>query len=199
MEWTRKDLNTVTFVAIGNGLWLGFLLWLVLGVWLNVAGFVLCWIGATVFSWIVAIRRQYRFIELRVEFDEEGSTSGSKEVVQTLHALDDLERSATNAAFSTIKHDVQTLIRDADKTANSIQVDGMSPEGLAALIMSNIIQNHLCSGNYHIYRGVLTSGGEQLLQLWDFVIESMAKTGVHAQEEADDEKHWIRTEIKKVG
>jgi hypothetical protein len=58
-------------VTLGNGLWLGFLSWLVLGVWLDVVGFVPCWFGATLVSWFLAIRRQYRAIEVRQEISEE--------------------------------------------------------------------------------------------------------------------------------
>lgn len=71
IQWTERDLKTVTFVTLGNGLWLGFLSWLVLGVWLDVIGFVSCWLGATLVSWFVAIQRQYRAIEMRQQILEE--------------------------------------------------------------------------------------------------------------------------------
>ena len=71
INWTLDDYKVVNFVAIGNGLWLGFLLWLVLSVWLDVTGFLQCWLGATVFSWIVAIIRQARVIESRGYSEDE--------------------------------------------------------------------------------------------------------------------------------
>jgi hypothetical protein len=68
--WTERDLKTVTFVTVGNGLLLGFLLWLVLGLWLDIAGFVTCWIGATVISFPLAILEQRGEIESREIMDD---------------------------------------------------------------------------------------------------------------------------------
>jgi hypothetical protein len=36
-NWTQLELKTVTFITVGNGLLLGFLSWLVLDLWLNIA------------------------------------------------------------------------------------------------------------------------------------------------------------------
>ena len=71
MSWTRSDLSTVAMVTLGNGLWLGFIFWLVLGVWLEMVGFIPCWLGATFLSWIIAIKRQYRVMEIRAKMNEE--------------------------------------------------------------------------------------------------------------------------------
>ena len=59
-DWTEHDLHRVTLVTLRTGLGLGILSWLVLGLWLNVAGFVQCWIGATLVSWPLTIYRQSR-------------------------------------------------------------------------------------------------------------------------------------------
>jgi hypothetical protein len=76
MTWTERDLKTVTFVTLGNGLWPGFLSWLVLGLWLDMIGFVPCWLGATVVSWFLAIQRQYRAIEVREEMPSQEESEG---------------------------------------------------------------------------------------------------------------------------
>ena len=68
--WTERDLKTVALVTVGNGLLLGFLLWLVLGLWLDIAGFVTCWIGATLISFPLAILEQGRVIESREILDD---------------------------------------------------------------------------------------------------------------------------------
>jgi len=49
---------------------LGFLLWLVLGLWLDIAGFVTCWIGATLISFPLAILEQRGEIESREILDD---------------------------------------------------------------------------------------------------------------------------------
>jgi hypothetical protein len=68
--WTERDAKTVTLVTAGNGLLLGFLLWLVLGLWLDIAGFVTCWIGATLISFPLAILEQRGEIESREILDD---------------------------------------------------------------------------------------------------------------------------------
>ena len=75
IERTIKDLRVVSLVTIGNGLWLGLLAWLVLGVWLEVATFLPCWIGATLISWFAAIQRQHLMIEQRAAFEEQYNRS----------------------------------------------------------------------------------------------------------------------------
>ena len=82
MEWTREDRKTVTIWTLGNGLWLGFLLWLIFGVWLGLAGFFTCWIVATFFSWFVAIWRVSRGIVLRtkIELDEKENETNNDEL-----------------------------------------------------------------------------------------------------------------------
>ena len=49
---------------------LGFLLWLVLGLWLDLGRFVTCWIGATLISFPLAILEQRREIECREILDD---------------------------------------------------------------------------------------------------------------------------------
>jgi hypothetical protein len=43
---------------MGNAIWLVALLWLVLGLWLHVAGFWTCLLAAVLFSWARAIWRR---------------------------------------------------------------------------------------------------------------------------------------------
>jgi hypothetical protein len=76
MEWTTADLRTVSITTVINGLWLGILAWLLLGLWLNLVGFVPCWLGATLVSWPVAILRVGRAIGVREEILEEMRSEG---------------------------------------------------------------------------------------------------------------------------
>lgn len=70
-NWTENDLRSVTYVTIGNGLWLGFVAWLVLGLCLELFTFIPIWIISTLISWIVAIYRQYTLIEIRECINED--------------------------------------------------------------------------------------------------------------------------------
>jgi uncharacterized membrane protein YvlD (DUF360 family) len=64
-DWTEADLRRVTFVTLGNAIWLGALLWLVLDLWLGVAGFWACILAAVLISWVRAIWWQGRVIARR--------------------------------------------------------------------------------------------------------------------------------------
>ena len=64
-EWTERDLRTVTFVGLGNAIWLGALLWLVLDLWLDIAGFWTCLLAAVMVSGARAVWQQSRVIANR--------------------------------------------------------------------------------------------------------------------------------------
>jgi hypothetical protein len=50
-KWTGCDRRKVAFVALGITIWLVALLWLILDLWLHVAGFWTCLLAAVLFSW----------------------------------------------------------------------------------------------------------------------------------------------------
>ena len=71
MENRTEILRRVAFLTLANGLWLGIVAWLVLGVWLDVMGFLPCWILATLMAWIIAMSRRHRVKEIQgVSFEE---------------------------------------------------------------------------------------------------------------------------------
>lgn len=65
MKWTMDDYRTVSIVTIFNSLWLGFVAWLILGLWFEKFSFISIWIVAMIISWIVAIYRQSKVIVAR--------------------------------------------------------------------------------------------------------------------------------------
>ncbi len=69
MNWTPGDIWQVGIMTVVNSLWFGTLLWLVFGLWLDVANFVVCLLGAVIVSWPVAIVRAGRAIERREDPD----------------------------------------------------------------------------------------------------------------------------------
>lgn len=64
-NWTAADVKSINIMTLINGLWLGFILWLILGLWLDITDFLQCWLGATIFSFCVALNRQASIIESR--------------------------------------------------------------------------------------------------------------------------------------
>lgn len=123
-----------------------------------------------------------------------------KEVKAALHALDVIQGRLNNGAFALIRNDVCELIVDqADKTVASIRDGKLSYETLVHLLITNVLDRKLCSGEYHVYRGTLSVQGDFLLNLWDYAVEQLLESGFYDNVKADKEKKWIRDEIKKVG
>lgn len=204
MQWTQADLRSVTIITLFNGLWLGVLSWLVLGLWLEWLSFLTCWIGATVISWPIAILRVGRAIGVRDEVLEEmraeKEIAKGAEVRAVLEAIDEVEQEKDAEGLGQIKDlVVREVVEDPEKTKHSITEDGLSPRTLAFLIMLNVLGRELTSGKYHIYRGVLSAAGERLLNLWAYAVQQQHKSGYYDAAAVRKDMDWIAREIKKVG
>jgi hypothetical protein len=102
--------------------------------------------------------------------------------------------------FDVIRDDIKaTIFGDPGKTMRSIEEDGLSPQQLIYLLITNTLDNHICSGKYHTYRGILSYKGQALLNLWDWAVDKMFYEGLHTEQQAEDDKNWVREQIKNVG
>ena len=123
-----------------------------------------------------------------------------KEVKAALLALEIVQQRAPNSAFALIKSELRSLLVDqADKTVASIKEDNLQCETLIHLLMTNVLDRQLCSGAHHRYRGLLSMQGENLLELWDYAVKQLSKSGFYDQEKAAHERRWIRSQIQRVG
>ena len=64
-----------------------------------------------------------------------------------------------------------------------------------ALHSSGLVQ----SGNYHVYRGVLSNTGQNLLSIYNRANDELCKIGNITKEQSNDDKRAVREEIKNVG
>jgi hypothetical protein len=124
---------------------------------------------------------------------------GGAEVQQCVQALEELEVESANLAFGVVKPQVLQLISDEAKTVHSIKNDGLVPRSVVALLLTNVIQAILPTGQHHIYRGTLSGIGQQLLALWDFCIRELESSGYHSAAEAAKDRAWIREQIRDCG
>ena len=123
-----------------------------------------------------------------------------KEIKAALLAVDIVQQRAANSAFALIRNDLHNLLVDhADKVVSSIRENNMQCETLVHVLMTKILAKHLCSGSHHTYRGLLSMRGEHLLNLWDYAVEQLRKSGFYDHEKAASEKQWIRSQIAKAG
>lgn len=204
LQWTETDFRTVTIFTLLFGLLFGTLTWLVLGLWFEWFGFWQCWLGATVISWPVAIVRVGNKVGVRDGVPgyggEEDEFAASEEVRSVLEMIDIVENEEGAEGFRHIKGLVVELaVGEADKTISSMRDDGLSARALTFLLVLNVLGEELTSGKYHIYRGVLSTGGKMLLRLWVYAVEQQKQSGFYDEEKAKEELQWIMDQVKQVG
>ena len=102
-------------------------------------------------------------------------------------------------SFGEIEPHLVSLIRDEEKTTYSINEEGISPRTLVFLLITNVIQTILSTGKYHVYRGTLGLQGQDLLRVWDRSTEQLAELGYYTATQSQEDKNWIREQIKNVG
>ena len=98
-----------------------------------------------------------------------------------------------------IRTDAVRLANVKDKTVHSIRNDGLKPDQLALILITNVVGRHLTSGKHHTYRGVLGAVGVDMLKLWSAAVSAMQQRGYYSAEEAQEDMRWIQAEIKNVG
>lgn len=114
-------------------------------------------------------------------------------------ALTTIEQSDLIPGLHLVKDGVRGQLRDRDRTRASIEEDGLSPDGLVYLLISNVANVQLCSGQHHIYRGVLSMSGQELLAAFTKASEMMVQCGVHSQEDHERDMQSLKKEISEVG
>jgi len=121
------------------------------------------------------------------------------EVKTCIYEMNRIEQESNCMAFKEIKPALVSLIKDADKTVYSIKNNGLSPATLVNLLITNVISKTLPSGKYCTYRGVLSLQGNELLRLWDYCVNNLETYNYHSKEQANEDKRWIRHQIRECG
>lgn len=211
MKWTQGDFRIVTVVTIGNGLWLGTLMWLVLGVWLDVAGFIPCWIGGTVISWFLAIRRQGQAIEAREDIlhdmrrEEEvsampGDAFPNAHAEMALSELDSATRGEHGIALDLIRPQIESILRHSDGAiATAMRERGLSHEVVVLAVAKLVLDKVLPSGIHHTYRGVLSERGNYLFALYTHAVERLWAAEPDQEISAEEQISSMNDAISKVG
>lgn len=122
------------------------------------------------------------------------------EVKTCLTALNIVATEVKSSSFDAlVKPRIVNLLKDVDKTVCSIQNDGISPRNLIFLLTSNVAGELVSSGWYHVYRGVLSMQGQELLNIFNIAVKELEKSGLHTKEESEKDFEWIKNEIKSMG
>ncbi len=121
------------------------------------------------------------------------------EVRLTKEAVDAFLNTYPSTCTELIRAGVNNFLRDTERVVYPIRIDHMKPDQLALILITNVLAEHLQSGQFHVYRGILGMVGQDMLKLWDIAAKDIRKLGYHTEEEMQKELTWIREQIKQMG
>ena len=139
------------------------------------------------------------FKPVRTASPKSSSPSSQPAEKRVQAVLADIERAETLPGFSLVRDGICEQLRDVARTRASIDEDGLTPEALVFLLASNVANAELCSGQHHIYRGVLSQSGRTLLTTFEKASQLIVECGVHSQDEHECDMNSIRKEIAEIG
>ncbi len=87
----------------------------------------------------------------------------------------------------------------ADKTKYSIRVDGLKPQEIALIIISNVAFNQLIRGKHHIYRNTLSLNGKDYLKLFNDSLALSVVEGYTTKDDAKERLDELMAFIKNLG
>lgn len=114
-------------------------------------------------------------------------------------ALLDIEAKNEIPGLSAAKPKVLNLLQDREKVAYSINVDKVDPRNLIYLLIHNVTLDELCTGDHHIYRGVLSMQGNLLQQAYAAASNQMTARGMQDRAEQENGMASLRKEISEIG
>jgi hypothetical protein len=121
------------------------------------------------------------------------------EVQDALVVLTEIGSQFNCSIFETIKNIIENDFLNDSKGVVDLVKQGVSPRVQVYNAMSNLVGDMVESGHYHVYRGVLNSDGENLLQLFDFATDSLVAAGSIDSIYANKQKAELRKNIQDVG
>ncbi|MBW2618484.1 MAG: hypothetical protein JRC92_06380 [Deltaproteobacteria bacterium] len=126
------------------------------------------------------------------------------EVVEALAILDEAKNKfgmgfSASSAFDLVRAQVEKIIRSDTKLFLEVVRKGRSVRKYIYYAITYTSGDMLESGQYHVYRGVLSMNGNGLLEIFDGAIDELVKLGGMDKEYAKKEKNAIRQNIKGVG
>lgn len=101
--------------------------------------------------------------------------------------------------LTVIEPAVIDLLKDADRTIYSIRIDGMKPDHLALMLVTNVIGHAISSGSFHTYRGTLSAIGRDMLTLWHRAQKALLESGYSNREKVEEDNLWIQEQVMNAG
>lgn len=129
-----------------------------------------------------------------------GFWAASDDPIRRAHAaLKTIESTQDLPGLDLIREDILELLADREKTTASIVEDGLDPKAVVYLLITNVTWDQLCSGQHHVYRGVLNFGGNQLLDAFAKASERLIAYRVHDRQRHVADVNRLRELVKQAG
>lgn len=101
--------------------------------------------------------------------------------------------------FNLIDNNLKKELKDKDKLIYTIEKEKASYTDVIWILISNLTSDLLLTGKYHLYRGLLTHTGNELLKLFLLSIEKLHESNFYNDDKVHSEKKWIFDNIKILG
>jgi hypothetical protein len=98
-----------------------------------------------------------------------------------------------------IKNEAIHSTKNAKDIVHSIRISHMHPEHISLIIIANILEWHIGSGYYHIYRGVLKDDGKELMRLLNIANSILIEKKYIPQEEINRLNNELKKQIASAG
>ena len=124
-----------------------------------------------------------------------------KEVRAAIGVLDELKCTFDCAAFSIIHKQVERMILANSHDIVAAVRKGRLSRQLILGLVSSLAGDHVESGDYHVYRGVLNplGPGEDFIKIYDTTVDELVRMGVVEAEYAEKQKAALRENIETIG
>lgn len=96
---------------------------------------------------------------------------------------------------------VRNTLKDSELTVQSVREEKVPARSLVWLVISNATGNALATGNYHIYRNVLSGPGHALMAVYSRAINELESAGCYAgrNRSAQQDREWTRERVREAG
>ena len=121
------------------------------------------------------------------------------EIKICLGELDLIERQFDLLKGHPLWENVRKLLQDTDNILATINNLQCTPRDTVLLLLSKETGYLLGSGQYHVYRGLLSMIGNRVLELYTFCLAEMLKSGFFSEQEAKTDREWVQKEINEMG
>lgn len=121
------------------------------------------------------------------------------EVKETLDIIDDISKFYHGNSFLKIQEYMKKcILNETEAFVKNIQ-SGTKPKQWVYVTLLNTSGDLLETGSYHIYRGILSPEGNELLKIYESAIDMYCTLGYLDLNSAEEQKETLKNNLKKIG